>query len=66
MDMQKISPTDFSPHLTNSFKERKSFDISHCSPDFYKYYIRMSIFPNAFNSSFNFICNMGNDLYGLS
>ena len=52
--------------LADGFQERQGFDISHSTADFGDNDIRIVIFADTEDTVFNFIGDMGDNLYGGS
>ena len=50
----------FKHHLSDCFNKRLAFNITYCSAYFYN--CNISAFCTLFNPSFDFICNMRNNL----
>ena len=55
----------FPLELAHSLKERRGFYIADGSSDFGDYEIEFTRIAEAFDVSFDFVCDMRNDLHGL-
>ena len=64
MNEKTVFTADFKRDLANGLKERLRLDIADCSADFGDYNVGVGLFGNGVNESFDFVCNVGNDLNG--
>lgn len=64
MDDHYIVSSQFLTKLSDRFDKMQSFDISDSSADFYQRHIAMC--GKRFDSLFDFIGDMWDDLYGLA
>ena len=61
-----VIPADFPCNLTDSLYKRLAFDIAYCTADFRYYNVRGSSLAYVVNKSLDFVCNVRNNLYGLT
>ncbi|KAF5027940.1 hypothetical protein DSECCO2_664250 [anaerobic digester metagenome] len=66
MDIEHIFRSDFPFHLANGLQERQGFDIADGAADLGDHHIGIAVFAGTDDPFFDFIGNMGNDLYGTA
>ncbi len=66
MNVQAVFSAHFRAHLADCFQKRLAFNIADGAADFRNDYIRVGFFAYCVDKFFDFVGDMGNDLYRLA